>query len=559
MSDKDDRLELCAAERETDIGNGRRFRLRHGDLAGEGRGRALSVVHVGWHVFDGMRWKEDEGERMIRRLAHDAALRIADEPKTIAASERERQAIEAGEAAIEAAARLEIVNDKTDEQKAELKALYRAANEGKQAEAAVAGRKKGRARHAKSSAGSSKISNMLTEAAPYVSAGVGELNIERLWTNCLDGTIVFERAEDEESDPDDPRLRWRATIRPHDPADRMTKCAAARWSPEARPAAPEFERFLRRVQPEPSIRAFLKRFFGYCLTGDISEQALLFFYGEGRNGKSTFIDLMLHILADYAVTLSIDSFSGEDRRSGSEATPDLARLPGARMVAASEPEAGVKLKDALIKALTGGEKIPVRRLREDFFEVDPHFKIVISGNHEPRIDDDSEGIWRRVKKVPWTEQIPEAEVDKGLLKKLKREADGVFAWMVEGALEWLEGGLAVPEIVREATQAYRDQQDTIGAFIRTAVEVTGDPADHEAPLDLFMAFERVADSEGLFKFNRSTFEKRFAKAAMRSWKGDDGQVKRFDKAKTNGVTRYRGLKIRSNWLGQTGEQHGGYR
>ncbi|MBX8803469.1 hypothetical protein HBA92_22455, partial [Ochrobactrum sp. MR28] len=113
---------------------------------------------------------------------------------------------------------------------------------------------------------------------------------------------------------------------------------------------------------------------------------LVFFYGAGRNGKSTFVDLICEILGDYAVTLSIDSFAGESKRGGSEATPDLARLPGARLVAASEPEMGVKLKDALIKTLTGGEKIAVRRLHQDFIELVPQFKIILSGNHKPRID-----------------------------------------------------------------------------------------------------------------------------------------------------------------------------
>lgn len=552
-------LEACAMERETDIGNGRRFRLRFGDLSPSTM--AIAVAHVGWHVFDGMRWKEDEDESLIRRLAHEAAVRIADEPAIMKATPTEREKIDAAEVAAEALAELQKVAEPGDDVKAERLALARTIAEGDAARRAAADRRKGRARHAKSSAGSSKISNMLTEAAPYLARRVDDLNLDRLAVNCLTGTIRFVQEEDEESDPDDPRMRWIARLDPHSQADYMTKCANAKWSPDAAPDCPEFLRFLAQVQPDQAMRAFLKRYFGYCLTGLTVEQAFLFFYGVGRNGKSTFVDLMLHVFADYAVTLSIDSFSGEARRGGGEATPDLARLPGARLVVAAEPESNVKLKDALIKQLTGGEKIPVRRLHRDFFEVDPQFKIAISGNHEPRVDDDSDGIWRRLKKTPWAVQIPQEQVDKRLLARLKKEADGVFAWLVEGALEWLSDpdGLKEPQAVADATQAYRDQQDAIGSFIRVAVDVTGD-ADHtEKPLDLFMAFERAADAEGFFKLQRPTFEKRFAKAAEKFWPAGDGRMVRFSKAKRVGQTLYLGLRIRPDFLPRDDGQHGGYR
>ncbi|MER9069276.1 phage/plasmid primase, P4 family [Mesorhizobium sp. M0902] len=166
-------------------------------------------------------------------------------------------------------------------------------------------------------------------------------------------------------------------------------------------------------------------------------------------------------------------------------------------MAASEPEAGTKLKDALIKTLTGGEKIPVRRLHKDFFEVEPHFKIVLSGSHKPRIDDDSDGIWRRVLLVPWAIQIPENEIDRALPRKLRAEAGGVFAWMVEGAVEYLDHGLDVSAGVSAASNEYRQESDAIGTFIRIACHVTGLPEDKEKPIDLYHAFEKFAASEGV--------------------------------------------------------------
>lgn len=551
-------LVACAVEPETDIGNGKRLRRRFGDLARDHEGAAswiaISVAHVGWHIFDGRRWKEDEDGSLIRPLAHLTAEAIRLEAAVIEGTKAEREAIEAGKVARRTFERMEEPEGGwSDEQKAERRALQAQIIEGERAMAAVADRRKSRARHAKSTAGSSKLNNMMTEAAPYMSRKVQDLNTHRFSVNCLSGTIDFVREEDEESDPDDPRYRWRAELRPHRQADMITKLAPSEWNPDASPEAPEFRKFLLTVQPDPEVRAFLKRFCGYCLTGLIVEQVMVFFYGAGRNGKSTFVDLLCHVLDDYAVTLSIDSFAGEQKRGGGEATPDLARLPGARLVAASEPEAGVKLKDALIKTLTGGEKIPVRRLHKDFFEVDPQFKIVLSGNHKPRIDDDSDGIWRRVLLVPWNIQIPKQDVDRLLPQKLRAEAEGVFAWMVEGAVEYLNSGLDIPQSVRAASDDYRQESDAIGTFIRLACHVTGHPSDHEKPLDLFSAFERFADAEGVFKFNRSTFEKRFAKAADRSFEGPDGQMHRFERARSNGQTFYRGITIRPEWL----PSHGG--
>ncbi len=551
-------LAACAAEAETDIGNGRRFRRRFGDLAAEHMGAAshiaIAVAHVGWFVFDGMRWKEDEDGSLIRQLVHRMAEAIRREALLIEGTEAELGLIAAAGVAEETLAALPKPRKGVpDKRMAERRALEVAVADGRAAAALIAARRGSRLRHAKSTAGSGKLTNALLEAAPYVSRTVHDLNPNPLSVNCLSGTIDFVREEDEESDPDDPRYRWRADLRPHRQEDMITKLAPVHWEPGAKAAGKEFRRFLTMVQPNPEIRAFLKRFCGYLLTGLTVEQVMLFFYGAGRNGKSTFIDILCHVLGDYAVTLSIDSFSGDSRKSGSEATPDLARLPGARLVAASEPEANVKLKDALIKTLTGGEAIPVRRLHKDFFEVKPHFKIILSGNHKPRIDDDSDGIWRRVLMVPWGVQVPKDHVDRLLPGKLRAEADAVFAWMVEGALDYLNEGLTVPEAVRAASEEYRQESDVIGTFIRLACTVTGAPEDFEKPFDLFVAFEKFADAEGVFKFNRSTFEKRFAKAADRSFEGPDGQMRQFGRVRSNGQTVYRGIRIRPEWLPQTGQ------
>jgi putative DNA primase/helicase len=208
---------------------------------------------------------------------------------------------------------------------------------------------------------------------------------------------------------------------------------------------------------------------------------------------------------------------------------------------------GVKLKDALIKALTGGEVIAVRRLHQDFFELKPQFKIILSGNHKPIIQDDSDGIWRRVFLVPFDIQIPEEEVDTDLPQKLRREASGVFRWMIRGCLDYLNNGLGVPEKIRAVTAEYREESDPIGAFLRNGCDITGKETDREMPLDLFMAFCQYAKREGLPEFKQATFTKRLPDQTRKTWIGPDKTVTRFFKHKS-GTTIYCGLRIKAEFL-----------
>lgn len=537
-------LRECADEPETDIGNGRRFLTRYGD-------KVIHVARIGWHGFDGRRWKEDEDGSIVRPLVQKTAEFISDEALLLTATEEEEKLIDAGRAAkIERKKMGYPKKDWEEDKLAHYVVLEEHIVEGEDARKKVNGRKSKRYAHAKSSAGTSKLDNMMTEASPHVAKMVGDLNLDLYAVNCKSGTLRFVREECEESDPDDPTYRWIVRLDPHRSSDFISKLAPFQWMPNAK--AEEFDKFLKKVQPDHDIRAFLKRFVGYCLLGITVEQCLVFFYGAGRNGKSTFVDLLCDILGDYAVTLSIDSFAGDSRRGGNEATPDLARLPGARLVAASEPEMGVKLKDALIKTLTGGEKIPVRRLHQDFIEVLPQFKIVLSGNHKPRIDDTSDGIWRRVNLVPWEVQIPREEVDRSLPRKLRKEADGVFAWMVEGALDYLNYGLVPPEKVLMATQEYREESDPIGAFIRGACTVTGHEHDSSTPGDLFIGYSNWASREGAAEFKQATFARRFPDYTRMSWEGPDGKMHQFWRAKSN-VTYYRGIVVREEFVRPSGQ------
>lgn len=550
---------LCAAEPEHDIGNARRLLIWAG-------ADVRHVTHVGWHAFDGRRWKEDESGAIVRRIAHRAAEAIYDEASMLALSPRQQEVLDAARIAREMLAQpydaRSLDRDELLALTADRKLWADQVAAGEEMSELLAAMRDSRRRHAKSSCGTSKLNAMLTEAQAYRPAAVGDLNTDLYAFNVENGTLRFIGEEDPESEPDDPRVVWRVELHPHRREDLITKLAPVPYLPDA-PRPKRWENFLARVQPSPDMRAYLKRLVGYAILGLNTEQMIAFFYGIGRNGKSTFVDTLTRIFADYAVTLSIDSFAGEDRRSGSEATPDLARLPGARLVAASEPESGVRFKEALIKRLTGGEPLAVRRLHQDFFEFDPQFTLIVSGNHKPVIIGNDDGIWRRIHLVPWNEQISKDEVDKQLPRKLLQEAPGILRWAVEGALDFLNSrGLHPPREILDATQEYREEEDPVGSFIRNACDVTGDDRDQEKPFDLFCAYERYAQASGTVKVKDTTFYRRLPDAARRTWPSPDGETMRqFHKAKSNGTPVYRGIRIRDEWLNrglaeQTGRETG---
>jgi putative DNA primase/helicase len=525
--------EECAVEPETDIGNARRFLARYGD-------QVRHVTHVGFHGYIDGRWLEDASGAVVRQLAHKAAEWIDEEAILLDCTEEERAAIEAGRLANEAQKALGKKDKDWDAATlAEFEKNQSVIDRMAKVEKDRAGRMSSRHAWAKRSASTSAINNMLTEVTPYVSCEVNDLNRDLYAFNCETGTLrFFEQGGDG-------KRSWRVRVDPHRPRDLISKLAPVRFNPTA--SAPMFMRFLQKVMPNVDLRAFLQRYAGYSLLGLTVEQCLVFFYGAGRNGKSTFVDVLIEILGDYAIAMSIDSFAGESRRGGAEATPDLARLPGARLVAASEPEMGTHLKDALIKTLTGGEPVAVRRLHQDFFELIPQFKIILSGNHKPIIRDDSDGIWRRVHLVPWEIQIAEDEVDRDLKRKLLTEREGILAWMVKGALDYLDGGLRVPEGVRAATQEYREESDPIGAFIRNGCVVTGTDHDRSSPEDLFIGYSNFAKREGLSEFKQPTFSKRLPDQTRKSWQGPDGLMHQFRKGKS-GTTIYYGISVKPQYL-----------
>ena len=249
-------------------------------------------------------------------------------------------------------------------------------------------------------------------------------------------------------------------IRDHRLDDYMTKITAVAPAGEC----PLWRSFLHRItKADTELQAFLQRFAGYCLTGITREHAMAFGYGTGANGKGTFLNTISGLLASYAAVAPMDAFTASptDRHA-----TELAMLRGARLVTAQETEDGRRWAESRVKALTGGDPITARFMRQDFFTYQPQFKLFVAGNHKPGLRRVDEAIRRRLNLVPFTVTIPPAERDTGLPDKLKAEWSGILQWVIEGCLEWQAKGLAPPAAVLVATDNYLQAEDAISNWIR---------------------------------------------------------------------------------------------
>jgi putative DNA primase/helicase len=248
---------------------------------------------------------------------------------------------------------------------------------------------------------------------------------------------------------------------PHVKGDHLMKRTDTPLDPDAK--CPLWDDFLRKVMGEDQeLIDFLRRAVGYAITADITEHVLFFLYGRGRNGKSTFLNTLIGVLGDYAITINAELLA---TRPQDEHPTAMADLQGRRFVATSEVEDGRRMAESLVKKLTGGERIRARKMRQDFYEFDPTHTLFLAANHKPTVRGTDEGIWRRIKLVPFAVQIPPEEVDRSLPLKLKAEAAGILAWAVRGCIEWQAGGLAEPAAVTSATDEYRSEMDVFAGFL----------------------------------------------------------------------------------------------
>lgn len=515
-----------------DFGNGQRFALYFGE-------DVIWVPRVGWFVWNGKMWRKDPDEIEVRRRAQQIAARIEAEVPYLVLSDRQMDLLAKERDLVEErkseSAKKDDDGNLLPDAKARIDRIDVDLSAIGSLKKRLADLRKGHRRFAQQSGNSAKIANAYLEAGTMISRKLEELDADPLTVNTESGILRFKVTGGE----GDGMSRVAEVERiDHDRSHLVTKAVAANYDPDA--TAPGFMAFLERIMPAAEMRRFLQRWFGLCMTALTGEQKLVFLYGAGANGKSVLVDLMARILGDYGATAKIESLIGRNRRSGGDATPDLIPLVGARFVRASEPEEGERLQEAKIKELTGGEPMLARGLNADFFEFLPLFKLTISGNHKPDIRGTDDGIWRRLLLVPFDVQIPKAERDPDLVRKLYEERDGILNWLVEGLLDYLENGLDEPEAVMAATQEYRDESDPVGTMLAECAVVSGSETDFMTAKDLIEAFNFWLEERGETRWGNRTVSLRLKEKANK-WR-HPGSGRAFIPGKS-GVTGYRGIRL----------------
>lgn len=367
--------------------------------------------------------------------------------------------------------------------------------------------------HITKSAG--KIPYLLGLAAqhPRLRSDVAWLDCQPTWLNCGNYVINVQNGLDMAPDP----------------LDRLTKRTRALYVPGA--TCPKWDQFLLDVLPDPQIREYVHRLVGYSLLGNVQERLIVFLHGVGRNGKSVFVETIREVLGDYAVGTPIQTFLKKPNASGP--SNDLARLRGARLVAASEFEEGAKINTTLLKQVTGDEKITARPMYGEYFDFAFEGTIWVSTNHIPFVGA-QQAVWDRIKPIPFVTRISDDKVDVRIKSKLIEEAPGILQWMLAGAKAYLANGLDTPTSVMGGIMEMRHDQDLIAPFVDEACEV--DAMAVATVGELYRAYTWWAMQSGEKPVTKLTFVRRLGEGGYAPCK------------MTGGVRGYRGLRIKTGVL-----------
>ena len=276
--------------------------------------------------------------------------------------------------------------------------------------------------------------------------------------------------------------------------------------------------FLSEIQPDKAMQRLLQQLAGVMLCGNANLQRLVFFFGQGANGKSTFIELISWLLGDYTQRIATELLM-QNTRSSQGPSADLAALKGCRLAFCNEVEEGRWLAEARVKELTGGDTITARvPYAKSAITFRPSFTLVMVGNHRPEIHDTSTGMWRRMLLIPFDTIIPEAKRDPNLLEKLKEEGPGILNWALAGYHDYLRHGLRVPKTVTESTRVYRDEQDIIGEWVREHCNVTTGAVYSKS--EMYKAYQNWSKTRGQHPLSLGRFSRRLSD---RGYKQDAGR------------------------------------
>ena len=277
-------------------------------------------------------------------------------------------------------------------------------------------------------------------------------------------------------------------------------------------ACPKWTQFISEIMLDDKKQIdYLQRLCGYMMSGNRSEQIIIYLQGDGANGKSVFIDVLSHVFGDYAGSISARALI--DRANGAIPS-DIAAIAGKRLVTMSEFPERTYINTTTVKAITGGDKVTARHLYKDWFEFKPQFQLLCAMNELPKVFENDEAYLRRVRIIPFRRVFNGTAIDRNLSCKLKAEADGILQWCLEGARLYKKQGLEPTPLMLEVLEEYRRKSDPVAEFVRVCIVRKGGQSFHSLD-DLVREVRQYLAQEDLPTPDESTIKK-----SLRRWLGD---------------------------------------
>lgn len=293
-----------------------------------------------------------------------------------------------------------------------------------------------------------------------------------------------------------------------------------RYKPKAKSKL--FKKFLRDTTEGDKDKArFLKKAFGYSLTGSAEEQILFYGHGPTKTGKSTLLNLMAGVMGgEYAINTPTKTFLVN--HFDNEIPVDVARMKGARLVTAIESNAGKQLDEAKVKSLTGGDRQTARFMRQNPFDFTPECKIWIGSNDLPRVRATDDAVWGRFVLIPFLAQRKADERDLKLPIKLLEDAEAVLAWAVRGAVLWSKEGLKDKSMFDLAKSQWRSRADTVLRFVQECCQVAP-PTETEGAAVLYGRYKQWCEAHSETYGSDKVFKARLLEMDYAQIKNRDGQ------------------------------------
>lgn len=353
-----------------------------------------------------------------------------------------------------------------------------------------------------------RLNSMLNLAQSEVGMGIahmGELDSNPWLLNVENGVVDLKTG----------------TLLDHHQTMLHTKMCNAMYLPGA--PCPMWKKFLSDVfQGDQNLIDYIQRALGYSMTGLVSEEVLFFMFGFGANGKSVFINTIINVLADYAMTAPASMLALRRNDDKGRASPEMARMVGARFAVANETQSGDRLDEQLVKVLVSRERIAARQLYGDYFEFMPTHALWVRGNHKPIVTGDDHGIWRRIQLIPFARTFKPSEIDPQLEEKLSRERDGILTWMVEGCIKWQSEGLNPPAAVLKASAQYRKESDVLGQWLDEDCDI--DQSYREEQKRVFARYQNWCRDSGFRAMTKAQFTRKlYERGCAEGWTGKDRQ------------------------------------